>query len=121
MQAAIISDKILFSLGVFFSTAGKVRIPIISRAAKAHQEQARSWSQNSRGKSFTLNTGLNGEPISATMRIVWPINNADMQTNLRARLRVGMSLKARRSTTVARTKTMERSIANAKSKVKTRT
>src|SRR5580704_8947520 len=111
MQAAMISDKILFSFDVFSSTAANARIPIIARAAKAHQEQARSCSQNSRGKSFTLNTGRNGEPINATMIIVWTLNNAQMHANLRARLRVGMSLKARRSTTVARTKTRDRSIA----------
>src|SRR3984957_15193967 len=111
MQAATISDRILFSFGSFCSTVGKARIPIVARAARAHQQQARSCSQNSRGKSFTLNSGLNGEPISATMRIVWMVNNAAMQTNLTARLRIGMNLKARRAPIVARKKTRDRSIA----------
>ena len=39
MQAAIISDKILFSIAVLHSAAGNARPATSSRAAKTHQAQ----------------------------------------------------------------------------------
>jgi len=101
MQAAIVSDRILFSFAVFRSAAGKARRAINCRAANAHQQQARSCSQNARGKSFGPKTGRKGEPISATIRIVWTMNSTDIHKNLTTRLRDGISFRARRYATIA--------------------
>src|SRR5258708_20226251 len=111
MQAAIVSDRILLSWAVFRSGAGNARRAIKCRAANAHQQQARSCSQNARGKSFGRKTGRKGEPISATIRIVWTMNSTDIHKNLTTRLRDGISFRARRYATIARTKTKDRSMA----------
>src|ERR1700751_5139447 len=110
MLAAIMSDKILFSMAVLRSAAGKGRKEISSSAANPHQKQVRSCSQNSRGKSFGLKIGGTGEPISPRMRKVWKAKNRDMHTNRETRRRTGIIFRMRRSATIARTITRDKSM-----------
>src|ERR1700746_2336898 len=110
MQAAIVSDKILFSIVVLRSAAGKASTATSSRAAKTHQAQVRICSQNSRGKPFGLKVGRNGEPISATIRTVWSVKKMDRHAKRATRRCGGIILRIRKSATIVRTKTRDKSM-----------
>jgi hypothetical protein len=112
MLAAIISDKSLFSIAVPRIAVGNARRAISSRAAKPHQQQVRTWSQNLRGKSCGLKNGCSGEPMSATMRTVCTAKKIDMHTNRETRRRIGINLEMTASAAMARQKTRDRSINN---------
>src|ERR1700757_1202032 len=110
MQAATISDKILFSIALLRRVAGKARTATSSLAAKTHQRQVRICSQNSRGKSLVLKTGCMGEPISATISTVWSAKNPDTHAKRVIRLRAGITLRIKKSATIERTKTRDHSM-----------
>ena len=110
MLAATISDRSLFSIFVLRSAVAIARKQMSSRAANTHQQHVRIWSQNSRGNSFSLNTGCSGEPTSATMRTVSTAKKIDMHANRAPRLRSGMSFKRAASATIVIAKTKDRSI-----------
>src|ERR1700730_262052 len=110
MLAATISDRSLFSIFVLRSAVAIARKEMSSRAANTHQQHVRIWSQNSRGNSFSLNTGCSGEPTSATTRTVSTAKKIDMHANRAPRLRSGMSFKRAASATIVIAKTKDRSI-----------
>src|ERR1700730_10896729 len=110
MLAAIMSDKSLFSIAVPRIVVGHARRAISSRAAKPHQQQVRTWSQNLRGKSCGLKNGCTGEPMSATMRTVCTAKKIDMHTNRATRMRTGISREMAASATITKEKTSDKSI-----------
>src|ERR1700731_4671888 len=112
MLAATISDRSLFSIFVLRSAVAITRKEMSSRAANTHQQHVRIWSQNSRGNSFSLNTGCSGEPTSATMRTVSSAKKIDMHTNRATRLRSGTNLEMTASATSAKQKIKDGSIDN---------
>jgi hypothetical protein len=110
MLAATMSDRSLFSIFVVRSAVAIARKEMSSRAANTHQQHVRICSQNSRGNSFSQNTGCSGEPTSATMRTVSTAKKIDMHANRTPRLRSGMSFKRAASATIVIAKTKDRSI-----------
>src|SRR5205807_1185812 len=109
MEPAMTSNRSLFSVAVLRSAVSNARNEISSRAARAHQKQARICSQNARGKSKGRNTGCTGEPIRATIRKVSRAKKIDMQTNRAIRLRCGINFEVTASATIAQTKIREES------------
>src|ERR1700691_3957193 len=102
--AEITSNKSLFSAAPFCSLVNSFKNAISSRAASAHQTQARIWSQNSRGRSFGRNTGANGVPMSATIKTVSTAKKNDISTNRVTRFDCEINLSANTSTMTAPTK-----------------
>src|ERR1700746_2783144 len=101
MEPAMTSNRSLFSVAVLRSTVSSAKKKISSRAARAHQKQARICSQNARGESEGRNTGCIGEPMRATIRKVSSAKKIDMQTNRAICLRGGINFEITASATIA--------------------